>query len=511
MSPPQVQTRRETWRGSRLRVAVLAALLVLVLAAVWASLHFREESAVIDSIAVLPFVNTDGNKESEFLSDGLSDTLINKLTSIPALRVTARTTAFHYKGKDIPLQQIGKELGVKAILTGKLLLRDDTLEIQVDLLDTARGTEMWGEKYVSKLSEILSVQQQIAREVSERLLLKLSGEQEQQVTKQDTENAEAYRLYLKGRYYWNKRRNAENLNKAIDLFKQAVGKDPTYALAYAGLADTYVLLEQYAGTPSDDTFPKAIAYAERALQLDGSLAEAHASLGYAYGNMWQWAEAEKQYKLAIRMSPKYPTVHQWYCLYLRAMGRPEDAMAEIKLAQELDPLSLPISQNVAIVYLWMDDADGVVRQGREMVDLDANYPLAHSFLGLGYLSQGRKDEALAELEKGVELSKEPGRPQGLSRPLAYLGYGYAVAGREADARAVAKTLEESYGATETTGLYIATVYAGLNQRDRAFYWLYKDLARHNGLLPAVKWYPAFKPLRTDPRYADLLQRMGLSR
>jgi TolB-like protein/Tfp pilus assembly protein PilF len=511
VSLPQPSKQPAARRHARRGIAALVALLLLAVAAILGKINLKSDPTVLDSIAVLPFVNAGGDAESEFLSDGLSDTLINKLSRIPALHVTARTTAFYYKGKDIEVRRIGDELGVKAILTGKLLQRGDRLEIQVDLIKTRDDTQIWGEKYDTKASELLSVQQDIAQEVSERLLLKLSGEQEKQVAKRDTENAEAYRLYLRGRYYWNKRRNVENLNKAIGLLRQAVDKDPDYALAYAALADAFVLLEQYAGTPSDEAFLPAIAYAQRALQLDSTLAEAHASLAYANSNLWRWPEAERHYKLAIELNPKYPTVRQWYCLYLRAMGRPDDALAEIKIAQNLDPLSLPISQNAAIVYLWRGDADGVIQQGREMVELDPTYPLGHSFLGLGYLKRGWNAEALAELQKGVELSKEPGRPQGLSRPLSYLGYGYAVTGREAEAGAIAKALEESYGHTETTGLYIAMVYAGLNQKDRAFAWLYKDLARRNGLLSAIKWYPAFEPLRADRRYTEILRQMGLTK
>jgi TolB-like protein/Flp pilus assembly protein TadD len=510
MSPYQVQSQGAVRGTRRLRIVSLAALLLLVFAvAIWSYFRFSKAQTTFDSVAVLPFVNVSGDKEAEFLSDGISETLINKLTKLRAFRVTARTTAFHYKGKDTVPQQIGKELGVGAILTGTVLQRDDILQIQVDLIDTADGTQIWGEQYSSKESELLDVQEKIIREVSEHLRLKLSGEQEQQVTKRDTENAEAYKFYLKGRYYWNKRRNADNLRKAIEHFQQAVDKDPTYSLAYVGLADAYVLLEQYAGAPSVETFLKAIAYAQRALQIDSSLAEAHASLGYAYGNLWQWTEAEKHYKLSIELNPKYPTTRQWYCLYLRAMGQSDEALAQIKIAQELDPLSPAIQQNAVIVYLWKDDTTAVIEQAREMIELDSNYPLGHSFLGLGYLSQGRNDEALVELQKGVELSKDPKSPKGLSRPLSYLGYGYAVAGKKTEARAIIEYLEETYGKTETTGVYIAAVYAGLGEKDQAFAWLYKDLDKHNGLLPSIKWYPMFKSLRKDPRYADLLRKMGL--
>jgi TolB-like protein/Tfp pilus assembly protein PilF len=482
--------------------AIIALILILGIFATWGYLHSSKPRAVFHSIAVLPFVNESGDKETEVLSDGISETLINKLTRVPSLHVTARTTAFHYKGREIALQQISKELGVSLVLTGSVSQQGDTLKIQVDLIDTSNGREIWGEKYNGKASELLIIQQQIVQQVYEKLGVK-------SLTKRDTENTEAYRFYLKGRYYWNKRRNEENLRKAIEHFQLAVGADPNYALAYAGLADAYVLLEQYAGTPGSEAYPKAITYAQRALMIDNSLAEAHASLAYAYGNLWRWEDAEKEYQLAIEMNPQYATVYQWYCLYLREMDRVDEALTVIKSAQQLDPLSLSINQNVVIVYLWKGDARSAVDQSKEMVDLDDSYPLGHSFLGLGYLEQGRMTEALRELQKGVELSKEPGRPEGLSRPLSYLGYGYAVARKEGEARKVLKVLEETYGKSETTGVYIATVYAGLGDMDKVFAWLERDYEKRNGLLPTIKWYPAFKSIRSDPRYASLLRRMGL--
>jgi Flp pilus assembly protein TadD len=362
--------------------------------------------------------------------------------------------------------------------------------------------QIWGEQYNRKLADALEVQQEISREISERLRTKLSSEEEKQLTRRDTSNPQAYGFYLKGRYYWNKR-TAGNIRKAMEQFQQAVDTDPNYALAYAGLADCYSLLELYAGSPASETLPKAKAFAERALQLDNSLAEAHTSLGYTYDGLWQWRKAESEFKRSIELNPSYPTAHQWYANLLLDEGRFDEAITESRRAQELDPISIVIGQNVAQTYLALGQLNAAIEQARKVIDLDPHYPRGHSQLGLAYLKQGSSSEAIAELLKAVELA---GRER---RPLSDLGYGYAILGKRAEALAVLKELEAKFEKHEALGEDLAAVHGGLGNKDQAFTWLEKDFQAHSGNLARIRWLAAFEPLRNDPRCADMLRRMGL--
>jgi TolB-like protein/Flp pilus assembly protein TadD len=453
------------------------------------------------SIAVLPFDNATRNADTEYLSDGISEALINSLSELQQLRIIARSTAFRYKGKQIDPQSVGRDLKVQTVLMGVVRQVGDRLNVQVDLVDATTGAQLWGQEYERKLADVLAVKQALVRDVTEKLRLKLTGEQQQRLTQRDTTNPEAYQFYLRGRYYWNKR-TAENLTKAMEQFQQAADKDPNYALAYVGLADSYVLLENYAGTPANETLPKAKAFAERALQIDNSLAEAHTSLGYVYNNLWQWKEAEDEFKRAIKLNPNYPTAHHWYSLCLLDVGRMEEAKAEIKRAHELDPLSLIIGTTLTYAYLAEGDANFSIAQSKKVVDLDPNFPRGHEYLGLGYLKERRYPEAIAELEKAVELS---GRERW---PLRDLGYGYAISGKRAEAQTVIKELVEKYEKGRAIGQDLAAVYAGLGDKDQAFAWLEKDFQTRSGLLGWTRWTPAFESLRSDPRFTDLLRRTG---
>ena len=453
------------------------------------------------SIAVLPFDNATRNADTEYLSDGIAEALINSLTELQQLKVIARSTAFRYKGKQIDPQGVGRELNVRTVLMGVVRQAGDRLNVQVDLVDATTGSQLWGQEYERKLADVIAVKQALVREVTEKLRLKLTGEQQQRLTQRDTTNPEAYQFYLRGRYYWNKR-TAENLTKAMEQFQQAADKDPNYALAYVGLGDSYVLLENYAGTPANETLPKAKSFAERALQIDNSLAEAHTSLGYVYNNLWQWKEAEDEFKRAIELNPNYPTAHHWYSLYLLDAGRVAEAKAEIKRAHELDPLSLIIGTTLTYAYLAEGDANFAIAQSKKVVDLDPSFPRGHEYLGLALLKDRRYAEAIAELEKAVELS---GRERW---PLRDLGYGYAISGKRAEAQTVVKELVGKYEKGQAIGQDLAAVYAGLGDKDQAFVWLEKDFQTRSGLLAWIRWTPAFESLRSDPRFTDLLRRMG---
>jgi TolB-like protein/Tfp pilus assembly protein PilF len=455
-----------------------------------------------NSIAVLPFENANHDTETEYLSDGISEALINSLSELPQLRVIARSTAFRYKGKQVEPQAVGRELKVQTVLMGIVRQLGDKLNVQVDLVDAVTGAQLWGQEYERKVVDVLAVKQALVREVTDKLRLKLTGEQEQRLTQRDTTNPEAYQFYLKGRYYWNKR-TAENVKKAMDEFREAADKDPNYALAYVGLADCYVLQEDYVGIPASESYPKAKAFAQRALQLDSSLAEAHTSLGYVHTNLWEWEQAEEEFKHSIKLNPNYSTAPHWYSICLLSLGRISEAMTQIKRASELDPLSPVIGTTFTYAYFAAGDVEGAIAQCKKVVDLDPSYPRAHEYLGLGYLKQGRNSDAIAELQKAVELS---GRER---RPLRDLGYGYAISGKGAEALAILKELEEKFEKHEAIAQDFAAVYVGLGEKDQAFASLEKDFEAHSGLLAWIRWAPPFDSLRNDPRCTDLLRRMGL--
>src|SRR6266511_923879 len=386
----------------KLATAVVLATIVLGSIAIAAYLYLRFTAVAIDSIAVLPFVNQNRDPNTEYLSDGLTESITNSLSQLSNVRVIPSPSVARYKTKEIDAIIAGKELGVRAILTGRILQRGESLTVNATLIDVRDNKQLWGEQYNRKVADALDVQQEISREISERLRTRLSGEEQKQLKKRDTSNPEAYQAYIRGRYYWNKR-IAENVKKAMEQFQQAADKDPNYALAYVGLADCYVLLIEYAGASTTDTVPKSIALAERALQLDPSLGEAHTSLGWCYGaGLWQWGKAESEFKRAIELSPNYPTAHQWYSLVLRDQGRFDEAKFEIKRAQELDPLSLIIGQSVAQSYLFLEgDSTRALEEAKRVVDLDPNYPRGLEVVGWIYLKQGRNSEAIAALQKAV--------------------------------------------------------------------------------------------------------------
>ncbi len=455
----------------------------------------------IESIAVLPFVNEGGNADTEYLSDGMTETLISSLSQIPKLNVKARSSVFRYKGKETDLQKIAQELNVQAILNGRVVQRGDQLILNLELVDVKTENVIWSEQYNRKQADLVLLQTEIARDVSNKLRVKLSDADEQRLAKNYTANPEAYQLYLRGRFYWNKR-TAENLKKAIEQFKAAADKDPNYALPYVGLADSYALLEQYTGTPPSETLPQAKAYAELALQIDDSLAEAHTSLGFVNYNLWQWAEAEKEFKRAIELNPNYPTARHWYYIYLRDMGRFDEALVEIKRAQELDPLSLVINASLTRAYLLKGDVNSCIEQTKKMIELHPNYAPNHGFLGLAYIKQGRHTEALAEMQKAVELERS-------STSLTFLAYANAISGKYLEANAIIMELEGRYAKREALGRDLAAVYAALGKNDQAFAWLEKDFQVRSGDLSSITGLPTFDSLRNDPRYAGLLRRMNL--
>jgi serine/threonine protein kinase/tetratricopeptide (TPR) repeat protein len=491
-------------KSHKVATALIGLLLVGVIATVgyFASGARSGGTKQISSIAVLPFVNENGNADVEYLSDGMTETLIKSLSNLSSLDVKPRAAVFRYKGKDADLQTIAKELKVQAILTGRVGERGDQIMLSLELVDVQKNSVIWTEQYERKQAEVVSLQSEIARDVSTKLKAKLSGAEETRVTRTATASPEAYQAYLKGRYYWN-RRTAENLKKAIEQFKLATDQDPDYAQAFVGLADCYAVLSEYAGTTTSETLPQAKAYAERALAIDGQLAEVHATLGSINDDLWQWSDAEKEYKRAIELNPNYPTAYHWYSILLKNLGRNDQAAAMIKRAHELDPLSSVIGVNVSRMYQLQNNHAASIENSLKIIDLDPGFAPAYEYLALSYLKLGRNAEAIAAAEKAADLTSRSGIA------LGDLGYVYGASGKRAEAVAVVKELEAKYARKEAIGQYLATVYAGLGDKDKAFVWLEKDFQARNGKLTEIRWQIPFEPLRADPRYQDLLRRIGL--
>lgn len=458
---------------------------------------------VISSLAVLPFVNASADPNAEYLSDGITESIINSLAQLPQLRVMARSTVFRYKGREVDPQEVGRDLNVRAVLAGRVLRLGDRLIIKTELVDTSDGAQIWGEQYNRSPSDILVVQEEIAREISEKLQVKLTAQEQKRLIKRHTENTEAYEAYLKGRYYLNKR-TGEDFKKGIEYFQQAIEKDPRYALAYAGLADSYILLATYNILPPTEAIPKARMAAMKALEIDDKLAEAHISLATIEGeHEWNWSIAEKEFKQAIKINPNYAIAHQWYGEYLVVMGRFDEALAGIKRAHQLDPLSLVVNLALGDVFYYRRRYDEAIKQYGKTLEIDSNFAWAHSWLGSAYLQKALYAEAIAELEKALELSgREP-------LIVAWFGYAFALAGEKDKAGDMVEELKERSKREYISPYYLAILYAGLDEKNQAFEYLEKAYEERTSWLLRLKAEPKFDNLRSDQRFADLLRRVGL--
>jgi eukaryotic-like serine/threonine-protein kinase len=485
------------------RKAVIAGVATAISAAlIWlASLYFHPRKS-IESLAVLPFVNASADPNTEYLSDGIAESLINNLTQLHSLRVTARNTAFRYKGKDTDLQKIGQELGVSAVVTGRVLQRGDTLIVQAELVETQKGSQLWGQQYNRKLSDVLALQDDISRQISENLRLPLTGEEKQKLARRYTDNAEAYQLYLKGRFYWNKR-TQQGFFESIKYYQQAIDKDPSYALAYAGLSQSYPPLAIFGWFPANDMMPKAKAAAHKALDIDPNLGEAYTGLAMAtFYYDRDWANAEKYFKQAISLSPTYATAHQWFSLDLSAIGRSDEALGEAKRALDLDPLSLPVINNVGSAYYLARRYDEAIEQGRKGVEMDPNFPLSHRGLARAYSAKGMYREAASEWQKYQDLS--PG-----SDALANLIYCYGRAGERNQALHALEMLQERSRKGFVPAYSFALAYTGLDETDQAFARLEQSLTNRESIPVFLNVDAVWDSLRSDPRFADLVRRMGL--
>jgi eukaryotic-like serine/threonine-protein kinase len=457
----------------------------------------------INSLAVLPFTNTSGDPDNEYLSDGITGSLINALATLPKLRVMARSTVFRYKGQEINPQTIGREIGVRAVLTGTIAQRGGSLIIGAELVDVATGSQLWGAQYNRKPGDIFVIQEEISEEISGKLRLHLTPAEKKRLSRRHTENAEAYQLYLKGRYHWSKW-TEEGFEKGIEYFRQAVEKDPSYALAYSGLADSYVLLGWNSYLPPKDAFPKARAAAIKALRFDEDLAEAHTSLAASlWLSDWHWLEAQTEFKRSLQLAPAYPTANHWYAEYLMTMGRPEEAIAKIKHSRELDPLSLIINTAVGWSLYFARRYDEAIEQLRMTVELDQNYPVAHWILGLAYRKTGRYEMAIAEGEKGMVLSG------GSPLMLAALAHSYGTANQTRDALVILESLTKLAKQKYVAPYFFAGVYVGTGENDDALEYLEKAYTERSHWLIYLHIDPSMDSLRDDPRFQDLLRRVGL--
>jgi serine/threonine-protein kinase len=478
-------------------------LIVLILASVGLGYWYFAvySTKQIDSIAVLPFVNESGSTDVEYLSDGMTESLISSLSQLPKLSVKARNSVFRYKGKDTSPQQIGNELNVRAILTGRVVQRGDDLTLYLSLIDSKTENQIWGKQYNRKLTNLVVLQTEIARDVSDNLRTKLSGADEKKLAKNYTENVEAYQLYLKGRFHWN-RFTGDGLKKAADYFQQAIEIDNNYALAYSGLADSYNVLGSNGHIPTKEAMPKVKSAAAKAVALDNQLPQAHLSLGaFKYFYEWDLNGAEAEFKRATELDPGYAVPHQLYGYLLRSRGEFDAALAELRKAQELDPLSILINGDMGETLRFAGRTAEAIEANKKALEMDPNFADAHYTLALAYAQHGMHKEAVAAINRAIELSN------GNTHIKAALGLIYAMAGKKAEAYKVIDELLSQQ--RHVLPLDIAMIYAYLGENDKAFIWLEKAYDERAGWLIELKVEPAWGKIRSDSRFQDLMRRIGL--
>jgi len=502
-SGTQTTLAAESSAAVSFRRNAIAALGILIIVAAAVTFYLRAGSSgdAIHSLAVLPFLNVTQDSDTEFLSDGITESTINSLSQIPQLRVLASGTVFTYKGKRMDPRTAGRELKVDAVVTGTVMQHGDTLVIRAGLVRVSDGSQIWGDQYDRKVSDILMVQSAIADKISEQLKVKLSGEQKQHVSEQRTDSTEAYQQYIRGRYYWNKRTPA-GFAKAIEYFQAAVEKDPGYALAYSGLADTYCLLSDYFVTSGKEAGPKAKAAALKALEIDDQLAEAHTPLAYVLASFdWNWPQAEKEYQRAIELNPNYATAYQWYSNSLAYRGEFEKAQTMIRRAQELDPLSLIISDNAGWQLVSAGKYDDAIRQLQKTIEMDPSFVPAQKDLGIALLEKNMYAEAEKQFLKTIALSDDIDVEAGLATV-------YVRTDRKEKARMLLDKQLKLSATKYVSPYFIAQMYIALNDRDQAFTWLEKSVEARESLLINLEVDPLIAPLRSDPRYAELKRRIG---
>lgn len=486
-----------TVHPARRRTPAFIVAAALVVAGIIGLMYFTSKAgntAAIQSIAVLPFVDESADPDGEYINDKIAESLINSLSKLPQLRVVPRSVVASYKGKEIDPRKIGAELNVRAVVTGRMRRHGDIISIQADLIDLQNVAQLWGQHYDHKVSDVLLVQDDISRDIFENLRLKLNVEEKKQL--------EAYRLYLKGRNAWNKR-TGDALQEAIEFFNQALAIDPNNSAAYAGLADCYNMLVVYGRLQPKEGFPKAKEAALKALEIDETSAEAHTSLAFIKFR-WDWnrTETESEFQTAIKLKPAYAPAHQWYSSYLVAVERFDEAIAEAKRTEELEPLQFVASSHLGWIYYLSGKNDEAIEQCRKILELDPSSFPARRYLGLAYEAKGMYPEAISEFQTGVKLSGSP-------LMLALLGHAYAVAGKRAEAQQVLTDLQQLQSQRYVSPYTVAAIYAGLGDHEQAFKWLDRAVEERDIWLMNLKVDPVFAKLRTQRQFTDTLARIRL--
>jgi TolB-like protein/Tfp pilus assembly protein PilF len=492
---------------NRLKKPAIAVVVILILCVVGVLLWqtaFRKATPPApsqSSVAVLPFIDLSPQEDHEWLSDGLSDDLITALSSLKGLRVPARTSTFFFKGKELDIQEIGRKLNVENVLEGSVQVVGDKLHVNAHLISVKDGYHLWSDQFDRRLEDVFSIRDEISREIVKALKVRLLGEEEIQLTKRYTENLEAYNLYLLGRYFWNKR-GRENLSKAIEFFEKAIEKDPNYVLAYAGLADSYITSGNNAFIPPGEAYPKAREFAQKALEMDNRLAEAHAALASIKRDYdWDWAGAEKEYKIGLQLDPGSGYTHQGYALLLSNLGRHEEAIIEIKTARDLDPLAPRIAANVGNMLYRAREYDQALEELRMAIELYPEHRYNYDYLIRVYTARGLYEEALASLQKYREIAG--------SETILTSVYVYAKWGKREEAQKYLKKLIERSEKTYVPSASLARLYGALGDFDRAFSLLEKGYSNREVPMTMLKVDARYDPLRSDPRFRALLKKMNL--
>ena len=476
--------------------AVAAALVVIGIIGLvyFTSAGKAGNPSAIQSIAVLPFIDESSDPDAEYINDKIAESLINSLSKLPQLRVVPRSVVAGYKGRELDPRKIGQDLNVRAVVTGRMRRHGDIISIQADLIDLESVAQLWGQHYDHKVSDVLLVQDDISRDIFENLRLKLNVEEKKQL--------EAYRVYLKGRNAWNKR-TGDALLQAIDFFNQAIAIDPNNSASYAGLADCYNMLVVYGRLEPKEGFPKAKEAATKALEIDESSAEAHSSMAFIKFR-WDWdrTATEREFQEAIKLKPAYAPAHQWYSSYLVAVERFDEAIAEAKRTEELEPLSFVASSHLGWIYYLSGQNDNAIEQCKKILELDPSSFPARRYLGLAYEAKGMYAEAITEFQTGVKLSGSP-------LMLALLGHAYAASGKTAEARQVLIDLQQLKDQRYVSPYTVAAIYAGLGDQDQAFKWLQTAVEERDIWLMNLKVDPVFAKLRSQRQFTDILARIRL--
>jgi TolB-like protein/Tfp pilus assembly protein PilF len=463
----------------------------------------ESSSPSIQSLVVLPLENLSNDPEQEYFADGMTDQLITNLAQISALKVISRTSAMRYKGTKKSLPEIARELHVDAVVEGAVMWVGGRVRISAQLIEAPSDYHLWAASYERDLRDVLSMQEEVTRAIASEIRVNLSAQEQARLASTRPIDPEAYRLYLKGRYYWNKR-SLEGFQKAIEYFQQATAKDPAYALAYVGLADTYTYFSFFDVVPSREAMQNAKAAAARALEIDDRLGEAHVSLGYvSYMYDWDWPAAGKHFEQGLTLNPAYSRAHTFYPLYLSSLGRSEEALAVAKRSLDLDPASPAVNHSLAVQFYFARQFDQAIEQSHKALELDPNFAISYALLGEVYVSGGMYREGLSELEKYSALSR------GRAMSLALLGYAHARLGERSQSLRILEQLEAASKERYTPAFSFAVVYAGLDEKDQAFAWLEKAYGERTSRLGYLKVEPLWDPLRSDPRFADLVRRIGL--